>query len=81
MQILIHGHRGLGWVDGGVGIPLMIYNTKTVVDPLPATLNLTLRPDMIMQVLYVLLLKAKETKKCRHRDDDDDDDLVEFCQL
>jgi hypothetical protein len=24
-------------------------------------------------------LKAKETKKCRHRDDDDD--LVEFCQL
>jgi hypothetical protein len=25
-------------------------------------------------------LKAKETKKCRHRDDDDDD-LVEFCQL
>jgi hypothetical protein len=26
-------------------------------------------------------LKAKETKKCLHRDDDDDDDLVEFCQL
>jgi hypothetical protein len=26
-----------------------------------------------------LFLKAKETKKCCHRDDDDD--LVEFCQL
>jgi hypothetical protein len=25
--------------------------------------------------------KAKETKKCLHRDDNDDDDLVEFCQL
>jgi hypothetical protein len=28
------------------------------------------------------IIKAKETKKCRHDDDDDDDDdLVEFCQL
>jgi hypothetical protein len=26
------------------------------------------------------VLKAKETKKCLHRDVDDDD-LVEFCQL
>jgi hypothetical protein len=28
-----------------------------------------------------LWLKAKETKKCRHRYDDDDDDLVDFCHL
>jgi hypothetical protein len=27
--------------------------------------------------LYKLLLKAKKTKKCSHRDDDDD--FVDFC--
>jgi hypothetical protein len=31
-------------------------------------------------LIYIHNVKAKETKKCLHRDVDDDD-LVEFCQL
>jgi hypothetical protein len=30
---------------------------------------------------FCIWQKAKETKKCHHRDVVDDDDLVEFCQL
>jgi hypothetical protein len=39
-----------------------------------------LRPyfSIVTVATVTFYVKAKETKKCRHRDDDD---LVEFCQL